>query len=173
MVDSWEEETLEAAVEVVEEDPQFAEYEAWKEAALVATVDAFVVDERQELKEARRRREEVRRQRERRWEVRQQKEWEHLALRRVMREEEQRQDEGYERRRLAEMQLRIQRQKLDHRRRREDLERQLHQEAVATDRSAYLTFVAERAVDHRWRSSGQSMGESCGRSSTSTEPVGQ
>ncbi|KAK1641580.1 hypothetical protein QYE76_059385 [Lolium multiflorum] len=43
-----------SSVEVVEEDPQLAEYEALKEAPLAATVDAFAADERQ-LPEARRR----------------------------------------------------------------------------------------------------------------------
>jgi hypothetical protein len=92
----------------------------------------------------------------------------------LQREETQIQEEVCERRRLAELQLRLQRQELDHRRRREDLERQLRQEAVAADRAAYLTFVAERAEgDQRRRSRVESMGESSGRSSTSTEPGGQ
>jgi hypothetical protein len=33
--------------DVVEEDPELAEYEAWEEAAPATTVDAFVADERQ------------------------------------------------------------------------------------------------------------------------------
>jgi hypothetical protein len=45
MYDAWEEATLEAAVEAMEEDPQLAEYEAWEEAALATAVDAFVADE--------------------------------------------------------------------------------------------------------------------------------
>jgi hypothetical protein len=57
---------LELAVQVVKEDPQLAEYETWEEAALVATVEAFAVDERQML--------EVGRQC--RWEVRQRQGWE-------------------------------------------------------------------------------------------------
>jgi hypothetical protein len=61
MFDSWEEVALEAAVEVVEEDPQLAEYEAWEEAALAATVDAFVADEWQDQEGERRHREEARR----------------------------------------------------------------------------------------------------------------
>jgi hypothetical protein len=91
-----------------------------------------------------------------------------------MREEQQRHDEVYERRRLAEMQLRLRRQEVEHRRRWEELEQQLRQEAAAVDRAAYLTFVAERATgDRGWRSNGESIGESSGRSSTSIEPGGQ
>jgi hypothetical protein len=97
MVDSWEEAALEAAVEVVEEDPQLAEYKAWEEVALVATVDAFVADEQH--------RAEVRLQRECRLEVGRQQEWEQIALRWSTRQEQQRQDEVYERRCLADMQL--------------------------------------------------------------------
>jgi hypothetical protein len=33
MFDLWQEAVLEAAVEVVEEDPRLAEYEVWEEAA--------------------------------------------------------------------------------------------------------------------------------------------
>ncbi|KAK1678910.1 hypothetical protein QYE76_039758 [Lolium multiflorum] len=136
---------LEAAVEVVEEDPQLAEYEAWEEAALVATVDAYDAGERQREEAERREREET-----------------------------QRHDEVCEACRLAEMQLRLQRHELDHRRRREELERQLQQEAATADRAAYLTFVADRSAgDQRRRSRVESMGESSGRSSTSTEPSGQ
>jgi hypothetical protein len=36
------------------EDPKLAEYVAWEEAALAATVDAFVMDERQQQKAERR-----------------------------------------------------------------------------------------------------------------------
>jgi hypothetical protein len=45
--DVWEEAALEAAVKVVEKDPQLAEYEARDEAALAVTVEAFAADERQ------------------------------------------------------------------------------------------------------------------------------
>jgi hypothetical protein len=74
-----------------------------------------------------------------------------LALRPEMREEQQRQDEVYEWRRLAEMQLRLQkqRQEVEHRRRREELEQHLCQEAATANRAAYLTFVAKRAVGDR------------------------
>jgi hypothetical protein len=41
MFDSWDEAVLEAAIEFVEADPHLAEYEAWEEAALAATVDAY------------------------------------------------------------------------------------------------------------------------------------
>jgi hypothetical protein len=44
--DLWDEAALEAAVEVLEADPQFAEYEAWEEVALAATVDAYDAGER-------------------------------------------------------------------------------------------------------------------------------
>jgi hypothetical protein len=44
MFDAWEEAVLEAAAEVVEEDPQLAE--AWERASLAATVEAFAADER-------------------------------------------------------------------------------------------------------------------------------
>jgi hypothetical protein len=55
----------------------------------------------------------------------------------------------------------LQRQELDHRQRREELEQLLRQEAVAADRATYLTFVAERAGgDRRWMSSGESSGGS-------------
>jgi hypothetical protein len=143
MYDAWEEAALEATVEAVEEDPHLTEYEAWEEVALAATVDAFVADERQQQEAERRHREAVRRQ----WtvELRQQW-WEELALLREVWEEHQREDEVYERRRLAEMQLRLRRQVVEHRRRQEELEQQLRQEAVAADRSAYLMFVAERAA---------------------------
>nr|XP_051197242.1 vicilin-like seed storage protein At2g18540 [Lolium perenne] len=216
MWDSWDEAALEAAVEVVEADPQLVEYEAWEEAALAAAVDAHVADERrgqeaerrgQEAErrlrvteEARRRRvarredlerqreESERRQREetefleawrweaaseRRWERRREQGWEDLLLRRSQREETQIQEEVCERRRLAELQLRLQRLEVDHRRWREDLERQLRQEAVAADRAAYLTFVAERAGDYRRRSGRESRGETTGESSSiSIEPSG-
>jgi hypothetical protein len=83
------------------------------------------------------------------------------------------QEEVCERRHLAELQLRLQRHEVDHRRRREDLERQLRQEAVAANRAAYLTFVAERAEDYRCSSSGESRGETTGESSsTSIETSG-
>jgi hypothetical protein len=62
--------------------------------------------ERLEFLEARRRREALTR---RRMEVRRQKGWEELALPRLQREETQRQDEVCEARRLADMQLRLQR----------------------------------------------------------------
>nr|XP_051212114.1 uncharacterized protein LOC127329681 [Lolium perenne] len=165
MFDSWDEAALEAAVEVVEADAQLAEYEAWEEAALAATVDAYVADERQgqeaerrerkearreakrqgqeaerlereeaewlELQEAQRRREALS---QRRWEAHQQQGWEELAMRRLQREETRRQDEvsngG-----VWRMQLRLQMQELDHRRRWEELEQQLRQEAVAADRA--------------------------------------
>jgi hypothetical protein len=48
MYDAWEEAALVATVEAVEEEPQLTEYEAWEEAALAVTVDAFVADERQQ-----------------------------------------------------------------------------------------------------------------------------
>jgi hypothetical protein len=63
---SWEE----AAVEVVEEDPQLADYEAWEEAALAATVDAFVADVRQYQEVEWQHLEDAWRQRQRWWEVR-------------------------------------------------------------------------------------------------------
>lgn len=56
--------TPEAAVEVVEADPQLAEYEVWEEAALATTVDAYVTDERQGQEAERRECEEARRLRE-------------------------------------------------------------------------------------------------------------
>jgi hypothetical protein len=65
MFDSWDGAALEAAVEVVEADPQLVEYEAWEEAALAATGDAHVADEWQGQEAERQLRvtEEVRRRR--------------------------------------------------------------------------------------------------------------
>jgi hypothetical protein len=45
-----------------------------------------------------------------------------------------------------EMQLRLQKQEVEPHRRREELEQQLRRKVAAADRSAYLTFVAERAA---------------------------
>jgi hypothetical protein len=70
-----------------------------------------------------------------------------------MPEEQQRQDEVYEQRRLAEMRLRLRTQEVEHRQRRDGLKEELHQEAATTDRAAYLMFVEERAAgDQRRRS---------------------
>jgi hypothetical protein len=89
MFDVWEEAALEAAVEVVEEDPQLAEYEAWEEAALLAPVDAFAADEQKVLEAGRRHWEAGRRhqeaERQHQWEVRRQQGWEQLVLRQEMR----------------------------------------------------------------------------------------
>jgi hypothetical protein len=79
--------------------------------------------------EARRHQREAERQH--RCEVRRQQGWKQLALQREMRKEQQRQDEVYERWRLAEMQLRLRRQEMEHHRRREELKQQLRQEAAA------------------------------------------
>jgi hypothetical protein len=72
------------------------------------------------------------------------------------------------------MQQRLQRQEVEHRRRQEELEQQLRQEAASADRDAYLAFVEERAArDQRRRISGESRRCSSGRSSTSIELGGQ
>jgi hypothetical protein len=90
----------EAVEEDPKEDPELAEYEAWEEAALAATVDAFAADERQQQEAERRHQEAVQRQQTVEW--RQQRREERERQREV-RKERQRQNEVYERPRLEEM----------------------------------------------------------------------